>query len=143
MTQIFSGSECDIFQSGVSDRWMVVKHTGPWFRLKYTDLQGIKNGDIPKSPDEVIPYRLPLEPGDRINEWSLPDLLAALGVEGRYAPTADLEQVEYQFVGYYAPKHLLEYVARAPLAIPDEAHAFLADYAESYTPISFDDAEDV
>ncbi|WP_240436533.1 hypothetical protein [Streptomyces sporangiiformans] len=142
MTQIFAGSECCIFQSGVSDRWMVVKRTGPWFHLRHADLLAIASGTSPKSPAAVIPYRLPIDPGSEVGEWSLPELLAALGVEDRYAATANLEGVEYEVVDYYPPKHLLEYVAAAPLPIPDEARAFLASHAETYTPVSFEDEQD-
>lgn len=31
MAPVFSGDECDIFQSELADRWMLVKKTGPWF----------------------------------------------------------------------------------------------------------------
>ncbi|MGW7382513.1 hypothetical protein [Streptomyces sp. NPDC054794] len=72
---------------------------------------------------------------------SLPQLLSALGVADRYGPAADLERVAYAFVDYYAPKRLLEYVARAPLPLPDEARRFLADYAKTYTPVTFEGDE--
>ncbi|MET7380016.1 hypothetical protein ABZT08_14560 [Streptomyces sp. NPDC005526] len=142
MREIFSGTECCIYQSGVSDRWMVVKRTGPWFRLSKRELSDITRGAVPRSPDEVIPYRLPVDLGGDIGKYGLRELLAALGVQDRYAPIDELEKVEYEFIDYYPPKRVLEYVARAPLAIPMEARAFLADYAKSYTPVSFADEED-
>ncbi|MGA5363229.1 hypothetical protein [Streptomyces purpurascens] len=143
MTQIFSGAECTVFQSGVSDRWMVVKRTGPWFRLSHEDLLNIGRGQVPRSPAEVIPYRLPVDLGNEIGEYGLHEMLDALGVADRYAPESELEGIEYEYVDYYPPKLLLEYAVRAPLSIPQEAHAFLADYIESYIPVSFEDEEDV
>lgn len=143
MTEIFSGSECAVFQSGVSDRWMVVNRAGPWFRLRKEDLPGIARGDVLHSPDEVIPYRLPVDLGSEIQEYGLSDLLALLGVADRYAPASELSDVRYEFVDYYPPKHLLEYVASAPLTLPDEARSFLAEYAKTYTPVTFEeDSED-
>ncbi|WP_330306594.1 MULTISPECIES: hypothetical protein [unclassified Streptomyces] len=141
MFQIFSGAECHIFQSGIADRWMVVKKSGPWFSLNYSQFQEITKGNLPKSPSDVTRYRLPVDPGNEIAEWSLTDLLATLGVEDRYTAVADLALVDYRFVEYYAPKHLLDYVVRAPLPLPEEARAFLANHAETYVPITFDDEE--
>ncbi|MFD4545639.1 hypothetical protein [Streptomyces sp. NPDC058466] len=143
MFRIFSGTECDIFQSRVSDRWMVVKKSGPWFSLNYSQLQEIVHGALPTSPADVTRYRLPVDPGPQIAELGLTELLAALGVEERYATVADPAHVEYRFVDYYPPKHLLDYVARAPLPLPGEARAFLATYAETYVPVTFDDEEGV
>jgi hypothetical protein len=142
MFRIFSGDECDIFQSSVSDRWMVVKKTGPWVGLSRSQLQEINKGGLPKSPPDVTRYRLPVDPGDQIVGWSLPELLASLGVADKYSDAPDLAQVEYRFVDYYAPKHLLDYVARAPLPLPDEARTFLASYAETYVPVTFDEDEE-
>lgn len=141
MRQIFSGSECCVFESGVSDRWMVVKRTGPWFRLRREDLADIERGRTPLSPSEVAPYRLPVDLVSEVGDMSLPELLSALRLAERYAPAADLERVAYEFVDYYAPKQLLEYVARAPLSLPEEARGFLADYAKPYTPVAFEDEE--
>ncbi|WP_369248430.1 hypothetical protein [Streptomyces sp. R41] len=143
MSQVFSGAECHIFQSGVSDRWMVVKKNGPWFALGYPQLQEIADGSLPNSPADVTRYRLPVDPGSRVAELSLPELLTALGVEERYATVANLAHVEYRFVDYYPPKRLLDYVAQAPLPLPEEACAFLAKHAETYVPVTFDDEEGV
>ncbi len=142
MTEIFSGSECCIYQSGVSDRWMVVKRTGPWFRLRKEDLPDLTRGDIPRSPAEVLPYRLPVDLGSSINTYDLHGLLTALGVEDRYAPADELQNVEYEFVDYYPQKRVLEYSVRASLAIPEEARFFLAEYAKNYVPVRFEDEED-
>ncbi|WP_405768985.1 hypothetical protein [Streptomyces sp. NBC_01538] len=141
MISIFSGEECSVFQSEVADRWMVVKRTGPWFRLRHTDLLRIAEGIAPKSPSEAITYRLPIDLGHQVAEWDLSELLTALGVEDRYATPAGSERVEYEVLDYYPPKLLLEYAAVAPLPIPTEARTFLADYATTYTPIRFDDAD--
>ncbi|WP_327430824.1 hypothetical protein [Streptomyces sp. NBC_01236] len=142
MVRIFSGAKCDIFQSRVSDRWMVVKKNGSWFALSRSHLQELSKGHLPKSPSDVTRYRLPVDLGHQISRWSLPQLLTALGTAKRYADTVHLAQVDYRFVDYYAPKRLLDYVARAPLPLPPEAHTFLASYAETYTPITFEDYED-
>ncbi|MFD8224540.1 hypothetical protein ACFV16_10265 [Streptomyces massasporeus] len=141
MTPIFSGTECSVFQSGVSDRWMVVKRTGPWFRLKHEDLLAIGRGEVPRSPAEVVRYRLPFDLSDEITEYGLSELLGALGVADRYGSEKELAGIAYEYVDYYAPKRLLEYEVRAPLAIPQEAHSFLVDYAQTYTPVSFEDEE--
>ncbi|MEU6222651.1 hypothetical protein [Streptomyces sp. NPDC047042] len=141
MTSIFSGSECSVFQSTVADRWMVVKRTGPWYRLRHTDLLRIAEGITPKSPSEAITYRLPMDLGAQVSEWNLPELLTALGVEGRYATSAGPEPVEYEVLDYYPPKLLLEYAAVASLPIPAEALIFLAEYATTYAPIRFDDVD--
>lgn len=139
MTQIFSGSECAVFQSGVSDRWMVVDRTGPWFRLRKEDLPGMAGRGILRSPAEVIPYRLPVDLGSEIREYGIADILAVLGVADRYAPASELGDIEYEFVDYYPSKQLLEYVASAPLPLPEEARSFLSEYAKSYTPITFEE----
>ncbi|MEU0893273.1 hypothetical protein [Streptomyces massasporeus] len=141
MTSIFSGTECSVFQSGVTDRWMVVKQTGPWLRLKHEDLLAIGRGEAPRSPAEVARYRLPFDLSDEITEFGLSELLEALGVADRYAPEEELASIAYEYIDYYAPKRLLEYVVRAPLVIPQEAHAFLVDYARTYTPVSSEDEE--
>ncbi|CAL9474534.1 hypothetical protein [Streptomyces sp. Tu 3180] len=141
MVPIFSGAECSVFQSGASDRWMVVKRTGPWFRLQHEDLLRMRRSEIPRSPAEVITYRLPMDVGDELAQYSLPELITALGVEDKYAPADELASVDYEFVDYYAPKRILEYVARAVLPIPDEAYSFLAEYAGTYTPIRFDEEQ--
>ncbi|MET9758671.1 hypothetical protein ABZ016_06390 [Streptomyces sp. NPDC006372] len=141
MNRIFSGTECSVFQSGVSDRWMVVKHTGLWFRLSYEDLLSIGRGEVPRSPAEVITYRLPVDLGNEIGEYGLPAVLAMLGVADRYAPESELTGIDYEYVDYYPPKQLLDYVVRAPLSIPREAHSFLAEYVTSYTPVTFEDEE--
>ncbi|MER5469583.1 hypothetical protein [Streptomyces sp. NPDC002685] len=139
MFPIFSGDECDIFQSHVSDRWMVVRKDGPWFSLGHSQLQVASEGSLPVSPSDVTRYRLPVDLGDQIGTYGLSDLLRSLGVTHRYADAADLARVDYRFVDYYAPKHLLDYIAVAPLTLPDEARAFLASYAKTYTPVTFDD----
>ncbi|GAA2560437.1 MULTISPECIES: hypothetical protein [Streptomyces] len=141
MTQIFSGSTCSVFQSNVSDRWMIIKRTGPWVRLQLEDLLEIGRSRKPRSPAEVVTYRLPLDVKGDIGAYSLPELLNALGVANKYTPADELADVDYEFVDYYPPKRILEYMARAPLVIPEEARFFLADYIEEYTPVSFDDEE--
>ncbi|MFE9249964.1 hypothetical protein [Streptomyces sp. NPDC007088] len=139
MTQIYAGSECLVFESGVSDRWMVVRRTGPWYRLSHRDLLDISAGRAPHSPADVVPYPLPREPGSGIAEWDLPELLTFLGVADRYAPPDELERAEYEFVDYYAPKRLLDYAVRAPLPLPREAREFLKGYAQEYVPVTFPD----
>ncbi|MFD5801885.1 hypothetical protein [Streptomyces sp. NPDC127020] len=135
MTEIFSGQECSVFQSDVADRWMVVQHSGPWFRLRLDDLTEISHGDIPRSPSDVVPYRLPIDVGDDVDAMGLRDLLSTLGVEDKYEP----DHVDYEALDYYAPKRLLEYVARSPLVIPAEAVAFLSTYVENYIPVTYED----
>ncbi|MGV9963103.1 hypothetical protein ACWDU3_04150 [Streptomyces olivaceus] len=135
MTEIFSGVECCVFQSGVADRWMVVKRAGPWFRLRLEDVTELARGVTPSSSSDVVPYRLPMDIGNDVRELSFPSLLSALGVTGRYEP----EFVEYEAIDYYPPKLLLEYVARTPLRLPEEAVTFLSGYIKSYTPVNYDD----
>ncbi|MCX5361595.1 hypothetical protein OG864_23075 [Streptomyces sp. NBC_00124] len=137
MTQIFSGPECVILQSGVSDRWMVVKRTGPWFRLGKEDLPTLARRGVVRSPAAVIPYRLPVDLGSDVRGYGLPEVLAALGVADRYAPASELDDVEYEFVDYHSSKRLLEYVVGAPLTLPEEARSFLADHVKSYVPVTF------
>ncbi|MFD9463691.1 hypothetical protein [Streptomyces sp. NPDC060027] len=139
MFPVFSGDECDIFQSQVSDRWMVVKKCGPWLGLGLPQLRAIGEGTLPVSPSDVTRYRLPIDLGDQVGTCGLSDLLRSLGVAHRYADAADLARVEYRFVDYYAPKRLLDYVAATPLPLPEEATAFLAAYAKTYSPVTFDD----
>ncbi|MFD6490997.1 hypothetical protein [Streptomyces sp. NPDC060188] len=136
MLPVFSGDACDIFQSQVSDRWMVVKKTGPWFGLGLSQLRVIGGGGTPASPADVTRYRLPSDLGDEIGGYGLPELLQRLGVTHRYP---DAAEVQYRFVDYYAPKNLLDYIASAPLPLPDEARDFLAAHAKTYTPVTFDD----
>lgn len=135
MTEIFSGTECCVFQSGVADRWMVVKRNGPWFRLRLDDITELARGADLRSSSDVVPYRLPVDLGSDVRELSLASLLSVLGVADRYEP----DVVEYEAVDYYPPKLLLEYVARAPLRLPREAVAFLTEYVQDYTPVSYDD----
>ncbi|MEU4049177.1 hypothetical protein AB0F09_08165 [Streptomyces olivaceus] len=135
MTEVFSGIECCVFQSGVADRWMVVKRTGPWFRLCLEDVTELALGVTPSSSSDVVPYRLPMDIGSDVTELSFPSLLSALGVADRYEP----EFVEYEAIDYYPPKLLLEYVARTPLRLPEEAVTFLSGYIKSYTPVNYDD----
>ncbi|MFJ8810735.1 hypothetical protein [Streptomyces sp. NPDC102490] len=135
MTEIFSGAECCVFQSGVADRWMVVNRNGPWFRLHLEDITEIARGVIPRSSSDVVPYRLPVDLGSDVMELSLASLLSVLGVADRYEP----DVVEYEAIDYYPPKLLLEYVARAPLHLPREAVAFLTEYVQSYSPVSYDE----
>ncbi|CAL9496435.1 hypothetical protein [Streptomyces sp. NPDC091294] len=135
MTEIFSGTECCVFQSSVADRWMVVKRNGPWFRLRLEDMTEIARGVTPRSSSDVVPYRLPVDLGSGVTELSLTSLLSALGVEDRYEP----DVVEYEAIDYYSPKLLLEYAARAPLRLPREAVVFLTEYAQNYSPVSYDD----
>ncbi|WP_406373865.1 hypothetical protein OG788_26330 [Streptomyces sp. NBC_00647] len=139
MSPVFSGDACDIFQSRVSDRWMVVKKCGPWLGLGLPQLRAISEGAPPVSPSDVTRYRLPVDLGDQVGAYGLADLLGALGVRHRYADAADPARVEYRFVDYYAPKRLLDYIAVARLPLPDEARAFLAAHARTYTPVTFDD----
>ncbi|WP_245235142.1 hypothetical protein [Streptomyces violaceorubidus] len=62
-------------------------------------------------------------------------LLSVLGVVDRYEP----DVMEYEAIDYYSPKLLLEYTARAPLRLPREAVVFLTEYAQDYSPVSYDD----
>ncbi|MFI9153679.1 hypothetical protein [Streptomyces sp. NPDC053367] len=140
MEEIFAGAECRVYRSGVADRWMVVSHSGPWVQLGLADLAHLARGGTPLSPANVFPYRLPHDL-EGIASYDLQGLLTALGVADRYGSPETLAQIEYEFVDYYPPKRLLEYVVRVPLAVPPEARAFLAEYAERYTPVSFEDEE--
>ncbi|WP_224297117.1 hypothetical protein [Streptomyces olivaceus] len=135
MTQIFSGTECCVFQSRVADRWVVVKRTGPWFRLALQDVTELGRSITPNPPSDVVPYRLPVDLDSDVRELSLPALLSALKVADRYEP----DFVEYEVIDYYPPKLLLEYVARAPLRLPEEAVAFLSAHIERYTPVRHHD----
>ncbi|WP_405647121.1 hypothetical protein [Streptomyces sp. NBC_00019] len=92
---------------------MVVKRTGPWFRLGKEDLPALARRGVVRSPAEVIPYRLPVDLG------------------------SELEDVEYEVVDYHPSKRLPEYVAGAPLTLPEEAPSFLADHVKSYVPVTF------
>lgn len=141
MTEIFSGSESSVFQSILTDRWMVVRHDGSWTSLRHRDLLDIARGAVPRSPADVTVYRLPVDIGEEVGRYNLPELLTALGVADRYGTSAELERIEYECLDYYAPKRILEYAACAPLDIPDEARAFLTHHAESYTPVSYEDEE--
>ena len=51
------------------------------------------------------------------------------------------DEARDRFVDYYAPKNLIDYVAVAPLPFPEEARAFLAAHAKTYTPVTFDDED--
>ncbi|MFG3128996.1 hypothetical protein [Streptomyces tendae] len=133
MMEIFSGAECCVFQSGVADRWMVVKRNGPWFRLRLEEVTELARGATLRSSSDVVPYRLPVDLGNDVRGLSLASLLSVLGVTDRYEP----DVVEYEAVDYYPPKLLLEYVARAPLRLPHEAVAFLTEYVQNYTPVSY------
>ncbi|WP_234362838.1 hypothetical protein [Streptomyces formicae] len=139
MTEIFSGAECSVFQSGIADHWMVVSRTGAWVRLRLDDLADISRGVVPRSPAGAFPYRLPADPHGKVDEYTFTELLAFMGVADRYPSLNDMMDIEYEFIDYYPPKRLLEYSVRAPLHIPAEASAFLARHAESYTPVSFEE----
>jgi hypothetical protein len=141
MWEVFRGVECSVFQSGLADRWLVVKRTGPWFGLGLDDLRDIARGGTPVSPAHVIPYRLPSDLAGSIEAYDLPGLLTALGVADAY-PAGLLARVEYEFVDYYPPKRILEYVARTPLPIPEEARAFLAEHIAHCRPVEFGEGED-
>ncbi|WP_326786178.1 hypothetical protein [Streptomyces sp. NBC_00151] len=141
MRPVFSGDECDIFQSRMSDRWMLVKKTGPWFGFGLPQLRAIDSGALPVSSSDVTRYRLPVDLGDEVGAYGLSELLEALGVAHRYADAAEPARVEYRFVDYYAPKRLLDYVAAAPLPLPEEAVAFLAAHAKTYNPVAFDEED--
>ena len=141
MFPVFSGDECDIFQSRKADRWMLVRKTGPWFGFGLPQLRAIGSGGIPVSASEVTRYRLPVDLGDEVGTYGLSELLEAIGVAHRYADTTELARVKYRFVDYYAPKNLIDYVAVAPLPFPEEARTFLAAHAKTYTPVTFDDED--
>ncbi|WP_406838380.1 hypothetical protein ACICHK_23035 [Streptomyces sp. AHU1] len=141
MFPVFSGDECDIFQSRVSDRWAVVRRTGPWLGLGLSQLRVIGAGGVPVSPSDVTRYRLPADLGDQVGDYDLPGLLGALGVTHRYSDPARLARVEYRFVDYYPPKRLLDYVAAVPLDLPEEARGFLAAHAQTYKPVTFDEQD--
>ncbi|MFI0967436.1 hypothetical protein ACH4S8_39510 [Streptomyces sp. NPDC021080] len=144
MVPVFSGDECDIFQSQRADRWLLVRKTGPWFGFGLPQLRVIGSGGIPFSDAEVNRYRLPVDLGDEVGTYGLSELLESLGVAHRYADAAELARVEYGFRDYYAPKQLIDYVAMVPLPLPEEARTFLAAHAKTYTPVTFDeDEEDV
>ncbi|MFD5516124.1 hypothetical protein [Streptomyces sp. NPDC127066] len=141
MRPVFAGDECDIFQSRMSDRWMLVKKTGPWFGFGLPQLRAIDSGALPVSSSDVTRYRLPVDLGDEVGAYGLSELLEALGVAHRYADAAELTRVEYRLVDYYAPKRLLDYVAAAPLPLPEEAVVFLAAHAKTYNPVTFDEED--
>lgn len=141
MRPVFSGDECDIFQSRLSDRWMLVKKTGPWFGFGLPQLRAIGSGEIPVSASEVTRYRLPVDLGDKVGRYGLSELLESLGVAHRYADADELARVQYRFRDYYAPKRLIDYVAVAPLPLPEEARTFLAAHAKTYTPVTFDEED--
>ncbi|MFD5814877.1 hypothetical protein [Streptomyces sp. NPDC127038] len=138
MAPVFSGDECDIFQSELADRWMLVRKTGPWFGFGLSQLRAIGSGDIPFSDSDVNRYRLPVDPGDEVATYGLSDLLESLGVAHRYEDATGLARVKYRFIDYYAPKQLIDYVAVAPLPLPEEARTFLAAHAKTYTPVTFE-----
>ncbi|MET7988125.1 hypothetical protein [Streptomyces sp. NPDC005281] len=138
MAPVFSGDECDIFQSELADRWMLVKKTGPWFDFGLPQLQAIGSGEVPFSASDVTRYRLPVDLGDEVASYGLSDLLESLGVAHRYEDATELARVKYRFADYYAPKQLIDYVAVAPLPLPEEARAFLAAHAKTYTPVTFE-----
>lgn len=141
MRPVFSGDACDIFQSRLSDRWMLVKKTGPWFGFGLPQLRAIGSGEIPVSASEVTRYRLPVDLGDKVGRYGLSELLESLGVAHRYADADELARVQYRFRDYYAPKRLIDYVAVAPLPLPEEARTFLAAHAKTYTPVTFDEED--
>jgi hypothetical protein len=142
MRPVFSGDECDIFQSRMSDRWMLVKKTGPWIGFGLPQLQAIRSGSHPVSSSDVTRYRLPVDLGDEVGAYGLSELLESLGVAHRYGDATEPARVEYRFVDYYPPKRLLDYVAVTRLPLPAEAVAFLAAHAKTYKPVTFDE-EDV
>ncbi|MFE1286633.1 hypothetical protein [Streptomyces sp. NPDC058751] len=121
----------------MSDRWMLVKKTGPWFGFGLPQLRAIGSGGIPLSASEVTRYRLPADLGGEVGAYGLSGLLEALGVAHRYAEAAELARAQYRFVDYYAPKKLIDYVAVTPLPLPEEARTFLTAHAKTYTPVTF------
>ncbi|MFE2532892.1 hypothetical protein [Streptomyces sp. NPDC059371] len=125
----------------LSDGWMLVKKNGPWFGFGLPQLRAIGSGGIPVSDSEVTRYRLPVGLGDAVGTYGLSELPESLGVAHHYTDAAEPARVEYRFRDYYAPKRLIDYVAVAPLPLPEEARTFLAAYAKTYAPVTFDEGD--
>lgn len=142
MREVFRGAECSVFQSDLADRWVVVKRTGPWIGLGLDDLWEIARGGTPVSPGHVLSYPLPTDLPGSIGTYDLQGLLTALGAADAYGPADVIAGIAYEFVDYYPPKRLLEYAVRAPLPVPQEARAFLAEHVAHHRPIEFGQGED-
>ncbi|AEW95387.1 MULTISPECIES: hypothetical protein [Streptomycetaceae] len=136
-TEIFSGELCRIFRHGTMNRWLVVEHSGPWYGLDQSQLKEIAAGRPVRSAGGETVFVMPEDPGDDIYHWGLGDLLGHLGVLDRYPALIDQPDLAYEFFEYYPPKRVLAYFLVNTVPLPEEAVAFLRDYAARYEPVRY------
>ncbi|MEV6317395.1 hypothetical protein [Streptomyces sp. NPDC051776] len=136
---LFTGTQCEIYRSEVTDSWLVLEQAGPWFLLDANQLKEIGEGRPARSGGDVERIALPKDPGPELASASLSELLEYLRLDAVHKGLEDEAEAEYEFWDYYAPKRILEYSLETSLPLPREAVEFLKDYLHRYEPINFDE----
>jgi hypothetical protein len=137
--EVFRDGTCAVHRNTATDRWLVTTAEGPWYVLDPEQLAALGRGRPARADEGGERVRLPADPGPWIETSTLPGLLDRLGIAHRYPGLLENGAPEYAFWDWYPKKLVLEYSVAVDLPLPAAATEFLARYAHSYQPLSFDE----